>query len=267
MRWLALLLLLANAAYFGWEFTRPQVEPAAAPAAAAPDRGPRLVTLSERRVASPQEPAQTHERGTERAAGGPPASEPEEGAAPRAVTAASLPEQPAKAPEEPKSEAEPRPVPPTFCFRVSGIAEVRDAEVTAAGVQQAGATVYARGAEQIPVSNYWVMLPPAGKNAVQRARLALERARLDDFYVVKSGDYTNAISLGVFSTREAAERRVTQVSGLNSIPAQPRIEPLKLTAKRQWLAMRWAESPPADWSATLLEKPGVSVEPVDCPGR
>lgn len=67
-----------------------------------------------------------------------------------------------------------------------------------------------------PVTGYWVFIPPlAGKADADRKAGELKRLKVPEFYVVQDdGPNRFAISLGLFSTRAAAEERMESLRRL-----------------------------------------------------
>jgi hypothetical protein len=82
-------------------------------------------------------------------------------------------------------------------------------------------------------SGYWVILPAvesrkeANKN-IQR----LKKIKIKDYFLVATGEHENAISLGVFSQKKLARKRVDEMIRLGFIP---RMERVALPRKVYWL--------------------------------
>lgn len=78
-----------------------------------------------------------------------------------------------------------------------------------------------------PVSNgtWWVFIPPlANRKAAEAALAALEKEGVSDILVMQEGPSRNAVSLGIFSTQEAATLRLKEVhsKGFDSARLAPR---------------------------------------------
>lgn len=75
---------------------------------------------------------------------------------------------------------------------------------------------------------YWVYIPPRGSASdAQKKGEELKGLGVGDYYVVNDGSkWQNAISLGLFSSRDAADRRLTTVrdQGVRSAQMQERTE-------------------------------------------
>lgn len=62
---------------------------------------------------------------------------------------------------------------------------------------------------------YWVFIPPVADRADADAHIEqLREAGIRDFYLVAEGENANALSLGVFGTREAAEQHASRLRAL-----------------------------------------------------
>ncbi len=106
------------------------------------------------------------------------------------------------------------------------------------GVLEAnGATVIEQGEVQASKTNYWVMLPPYRNRAkADEAAAILRDKRVNDFFIVRSGEYENAVSLGVFSEQERAERRYNDIVSLKVRLRKPRIETIDLPTKHYFVS-------------------------------
>lgn len=105
-----------------------------------------------------------------------------------------------------------------------------------------GATVLQQGETQFKRTNYWVILPPYPSRAkADEAAAILSRWQIRDFFIVRSGDYVNAVSLGVFSTRERASLRYRQIVELKARLRRPQIEAIELPAKRYFVSYKVAD--------------------------
>lgn len=82
-------------------------------------------------------------------------------------------------------------------------------------------------------SGYWVILPASAtrKDAIKHV-LKLKKLKVKDYFLVATGPYENAISLGVFSQKKLARQRVDDMIRLGFIP---RMESVALPRKVYWL--------------------------------
>lgn len=138
---------------------------------------------------------------------------PEPASPPAATEPAS---QPASAPQDVAVPASPvsatKPAEKLVCLRWSGFT-LAQANTARSRIRALGlSTTESGGAENAKV---WVYIPPLENQTVAR-RKALEIADMgvEDYFVVNDGGrWQNAISLGIFSTREAGERRLAELRG------------------------------------------------------
>jgi hypothetical protein len=120
-----------------------------------------------------------------------------------------------------------------ICYRIAGIEERQQLDALIDRLRESGASAIEQQQQQVSQTNYWVVLPAyASRKKANEAAEILTAKRVKDFFIVRSGEHENAVSLGVFSTRERAERRYEQIIGLKARLRRPRIEALELPGKR-----------------------------------
>ena len=180
MRYLFLFLVLLNLAYWGWQQTVAPPEPLP-PARVVADVPP-LLLLGEREtgVVPPAEPEAVEIAGDET----------------REVSDDTEPAQ-------------------RRCFTVGPLRTAESADSLAAAIGAEGFDVSLREREEEEIAGYWVYLAPYES---RKAALAVARELADkgikDYYVVPNGDYTNAVSLGLFSEPQRADRRTRRIADL-----------------------------------------------------
>lgn len=238
MKWFFSGLLVTNLALLGWNWVRSDSSAALAIFPAPPPlSGPGLVLLQELDKFPPL-------RGevADAAPASPPIAEPGETVEPEA-TAVALDVTPEHAPE-------PAPAPQLACLRLVGLASKNEATRAGQALAQGGAAVKRQGNEAGETKRYRVMLPPAASPTAAAPILQrLERAGVRDFYLIRSGENANAISLGVYSAKDSAQRRVQQIRAMK---LQPRIEEIALPVNRWWLEFDWpADGSPEVWRTLL----------------
>lgn len=140
---------------------------------------------------------------------------------------------------EPEATArvEPEPVKTTSgseaCYRSAMLESVKEAEELQQALQALGVTRVSRSVVQTQKVNYWVMFSAfASRAKADGAAGVLRKGGVKDFFIVRSGRHENAISLGVYSTRERAELRYKEITALKSNLKKPVIEGIDLPAKR-----------------------------------
>lgn len=82
-------------------------------------------------------------------------------------------------------------------------------------------------------SGYWVILPASAtrKEAIKHV-LKLKKHKVTDYFLVATGPFENAVSLGVFSQKKLARQRVDDMIRMGFIP---RMESVALPRKVYWL--------------------------------
>lgn len=178
MRVFVLILLLVNLAYLGWSLTYPRSTEQAPALTEEGVAGLRL--LSEVAVPSAPVPASAEDAGS--------------------------------ATEEPAARAK-------NCYTIGPFADAAQAMRLVDEIGARGLAASRRDIERQEVAGYWVYLPPS-RNRARALAMAGELARkgVKDYYVVPSGDFENAISLGLFSEPARAERRAAYIRALGYEP-------------------------------------------------
>jgi hypothetical protein len=161
--------------------------------------------------------------------------------------------------EEVATEQAPATLVSVFCYQSTQLETLADAKSLQQTLAKMGINATKRETVQTQKTNYWVMLAadkdPAKVNAVIDT---LKQKHVKDFFVVRSGRYENAISLGVYSTRERAELRYKEIRGLKSRLPKPEIEALELPTKRLVVSFQLDSSAIPEGMALLLD---ASKEP------
>ncbi|WP_127475814.1 SPOR domain-containing protein [Sulfurivermis fontis] len=233
MKWLFAGLLVINLALLGWNWMRPDSSAELAMFPAPPPRsGPGLVLLQEL-----DKPLPLRGKAADAPPASPPIAEPVETVEPEAAAVA------VDVTPEPASENPPSSL--FTCLRLVGLDSKNEATRAGQALAQGGAMVKRQGEETGETKRYWVMLPPvASPTAAAPILQRLERAGVKDFYLIRTGENANAVSLGVYSAKDSAQRRVQQI---RAVKLKPRIEEIALPVKRWWLEFDW----PADGSAEV----------------
>jgi len=97
-------------------------------------------------------------------------------------------------------------------------------------------------------SGYWVILPASETRQEANKHIRrLKKLKVDDYFLVATGSHENAVSLGVYSQKKLARRRVDEMIRLGFIP---RMESVSLPRKVYWL--NWYKDAKSQPSDTLL---------------
>ena len=97
-------------------------------------------------------------------------------------------------------------------------------------------------------SGFWVILPASEtrKEANKHIR-RLKKLKVNDYFLVATGPHENAVSLGVYSQKKLARRRVDEMIRLGFIP---RMESVALPRKVYWL--NWYKDSKTQPDATMM---------------
>ncbi|MFV8835421.1 SPOR domain-containing protein [Aquisalimonas sp.] len=132
------------------------------------------------------------------------------------------------------------------CFSVDGL-DRTDAEALAATVRTAGDVARVLEVEERDFVGYWVYVPPHQTMAdAQETMAELADEGISDYGYV-GGDDEHAVSLGVFSTRQRAMDRETEIGDLG-IETEIGERYRSVTAYRLFVGADDPDTlPPADW--------------------
>lgn len=155
---------------------------------------------------------------------------------------------------------------PTFsCLRIVTTSKPPDFEAISEKAVGLDIKLLNSGEEMVERQSYWVYIPPyESANAVRKAASLLAKAKVRDFLVVRSGEYKNGVSLGLFSQQERADKRLKQIVELKLAIRQPAIQPRSTMVRTYWILVHTS----GDGHQTLqplLEADGFQVASVDCP--
>lgn len=296
MKWFALLTILANVAFFGWRYEMRLREARDAPPAAAIPAGTASLRLiaeldefppmrEETVVAATAVPAQTFDSAISMLEQ-PPVSEPMTelptatietlpAATDSAVIFPPAVEYPAASnkrsattppgmPEPPAISARPVTgvgVAADFCVDIGPFSIAKDADAIEVWLASRAAALH-RVVQIVRKRPYfWVYLEPRNAEEAESNVTDLARKGVRDFSLVQRGGLHNAISLGLFSTQEAVNRRLSEMSKQGFQPVVvPRIEVTDLQWLRANLAVGYTDS------SAIPREPlaGVTVKEIDC---
>jgi hypothetical protein len=138
------------------------------------------------------------------------------------------------------------------CFTLGPFTTVRSASQAARNISALGITVKRRQEIQREPRGYWVYLPSfkSYELAKQQVR-TLQGKGFKDLFIMGKGEHQNAVSLGLFNTRDAAEERYNQVKGLG---LKVEMETQYRENKQVWLDM----AVPGDKTSTVADLTGMA---------
>ena len=101
------------------------------------------------------------------------------------------------------------------CFTLGPFTSASTASRTAQSISALGVLVERRQETQRSPKGYWVYLPAsASYQAAKRKVVELQKKGLTDLFIMGKGGHKNAISLGLFKSKDVAEDRFQQIKNL-----------------------------------------------------
>jgi len=251
MRWMALILAALNIFLYGWNLVAPAEPPNELYAVHHNKNNAntnRLILLSETTKRSSQLEETRHvplQTGSSEVTESPP------------IASASITPSASNTPSVKFSNSSPGPV----CFNIQGIESESAREKFTIEISQKKVQVLARGTSPGERIRYWVMIP-AFENAESAAPMLqkIKKMGISDYYFVRNGENQNAISLGVYSTPQSAERRLEQMK-FKGLDAVLREVPYPVT--RYSAVIKFKDAPSAAWSSEIPY--GATFEELSCP--
>lgn len=258
MKWLIYFLLLLNTAFFAWQYQQSGRRGPPAPAPVPVSDGERLLLMSEADSASLRPVDESTASPKEQV----PGSRPQETASPATpgrgrapATGEILDSAGGQVPEE-------RAVGGPGCYSVGPFSSEEPVAGVAAWLRERGGEVESRWTELRRPQNYWIYLPPLGSTAEARAMLRrLKDDDMQDYVRVMRGPMRNAVSLGLYSKRRSAERRMAE---LRSKGYEPAIHTRYEEQRVQWLDVTFPGSPGLPGEAFRAAFSSSQLSRVDC---
>lgn len=239
MKAIFLLLVLLNLAYFYYQGSAEEdaktsvlLTQPALPAGAVP-----LVLLRERGLGGGEAEPDSVALSTEQ-----PSPQVAKKTEPEAPVLASPPQLSVNPPApQPQKSAE------AACFTFGPFDDPDLAERAVKATSDLGISVERRQESQRTPKGYWVYLPPSTSYQAAKRKVAeLQKKDLTDLFIMGKGSQQNAISLGLFKSREAAEDRLKQVQELG---LKAEFETQYRVSEQSWLDM----SVPGDKTSIIAE--------------
>jgi len=148
------------------------------------------------------------------------------------------------------------------CYQITAIDSRQNLDKALKLLRETEASGVSEGETRVKRTNYWVMLPSyQQRNKADEAAAMLAAKGVKDFFIVRSGDYENAVSLGVFSTQERAERRYKEILALKARLRKPKIEAIELPAKQY--SVNYALSGKASQQNLIRRLRGMNLPPAE----
>lgn len=240
MRVLFLFFLLVNAAYFYMqsEWFEAQQGPIILKKEMLPDGVDRLSLLRERGLGAST--TKTTKNVGEARRPAPPKEAVSKPVIPKVITSKTEPKEEKPQPERVKSTSE-------ACFTLGPFKKPNVASRAAEAISALGVTVKKRQSSQRKPRGYWVFLPPLKSySAARKLVKAMQKKGLKDLFIMGKGNRKNAVSLGLFKRKSAAEERFQQIKKMGF---KVEMETQYRVSKQTWLDM----GIPGDRTSTVAD--------------
>lgn len=120
-----------------------------------------------------------------------------------------------------------------WCYSLGPLKEREQARQLNRRLQQWEVASWQRKSQEAGRKGYWVLLAPLPSRVEARQVVAELRGKnIEDYFLIATGENANGISLGVFSTFEAAHRRINQLARLGF---EAKWEEVRLPIDEYWL--------------------------------
>lgn len=167
-----------------------------------------------------------------------------------------------------KTATQSEPMLVSHCFKLGSYNDPADINALMVSLVKAGLTSASLLETQEDVTEqvkHWVLITPyTSLDEARRAVKRLKEAKLKDFFLVRSGDMANAISLGVFSTLAAAQSRLKQLQKMKLRVKAPVIQQKKSTKSQYWALIKLDSDSAEETEKHLAKLAEKDVEAVSC---
>lgn len=120
-----------------------------------------------------------------------------------------------------------------WCYSLGPLKKTEQAEALLQRLRQWELTGWQRKSQEAGRQGYWVLLPPLpSRTEAREAVTQLKAKNIEDYFLIATGEKANGVSLGVFSTFEAAHRRINQ---LDKLGFDATWENVRLPVEEYWL--------------------------------
>lgn len=149
------------------------------------------------------------------------------------------------------------------CNTLGPFAKKTDANKIRNKLDELGMQVTRRVNKDNRRKGYWVMIPPANsRDEAKRSIEDLQARDVHDYFLVATGEQVNAVSLGVFSRSELAQRRYDEIKELGF---RVQVRPVDLPQREYWLDWPVDQHLPPEMLAEFRERyPGIGQSDRNC---
>lgn len=121
----------------------------------------------------------------------------------------------------------------TSCYTLGPFKTADDANAVRLQLTSAGVSVKRRMRKDTSRKGFWVFLPPTASRSQARDEIdTLKEKGVTDYFLVVTGDMTNAVSLGVFAQSDTARSRIDEIKAMG---LRPKIQNVDLPLREYWL--------------------------------
>ena len=146
-----------------------------------------------------------------------------------------------------------------WCYSLGPFADKKQADLASGILKSSGIKAKRRISKEARRKAYWVLIPPAeSREAAQKSVARLKQLKVDDYFMVVTGEKTNAVSLGVYTKFESAHRRIKEMQDLGF---KPEFEKVELPKREYW--WDW----PRDGGKSLNEQEMIKVKKISNEAR
>jgi hypothetical protein len=119
-----------------------------------------------------------------------------------------------------------------WCYSLGPFEDKNQADLVSGILKSSGIKAKRRVSKEARRKAYWVLLPPAESRQEARKSVArLKQLKVNDYFMVVTGEKTNAVSLGVYTKFESAHRRIKEMQELGF---KPKFEKVELPKREYW---------------------------------
>jgi hypothetical protein len=153
-----------------------------------------------------------------------------------------------------------------LCYSLGPFTDKTGADEMQAQLKGQGIEIQRVRLRDVSRTGFWVILPASESRKEANKHIArLKELKVKDYFLVATGAHENAISLGVFSQKNLARRRVDEMIRLGFVPS---MESVALPRKVYWL--NWYKDSGKQPDEALFDslkqsQPSVSKVERSCP--
>lgn len=119
------------------------------------------------------------------------------------------------------------------CYTLGPFKRADDANAVRDQIKVTGIVAKRRMSKDNSRKGFWVLLPPATSRAKAKHNIELLKAQgIKDYFLVVTGEQSNAVSLGVFAQTDTAQRRYEEIKAMGF---DPKIQNVDLPMREYWL--------------------------------